>query len=207
MAWGRSSPGFDPQGSNPFGQDAPTGDKLEVIELVGPHLRVCGQISLLKFNRVSDLINHNRGFVRLKDAQLLRRNGDPTNLVVPELMVNQDEITFIGQRADSATVASSAVEAGMDRPLMERTRRQFVVFTARHTLSGTIYVFPDTSISDFVDTPDPRFIPLTGVTARSLADRRVISHFAFVLVNRTQMTAASFLENAGRAVETGVVVE
>jgi hypothetical protein len=45
------------------------------------------------------------------------------------------------------------------------------------------------------------------VTARSLADRRVISHFSLVLVNRTQMTAASFLENAGGAAETGVAVE
>ena len=51
------------------------------------------------------------------------------------------------------------------------------------------------------------FIQEVDQAARSLADRRVISHFALVLVNRTQMTAASLLEYAGGADETGVVVE
>jgi hypothetical protein len=95
----------------------------------------------------------------------------------------------------------------MDRPLMERVRRQLVIFTAGHTLTGTIFLFPETDIANFVDTPDPRFVPLVAVTARSLADRRVISHFGLVLVNRTQMTAASFLEKAGGANETGVALE
>lgn len=208
MASEMSSPGLDPEGHDPLGSDIPIEEvKQETIELVGPHLRVRGEIALFKFHRLSDLINSNRGYVRLKDAQLLRRNGDPTNLVVPELMVNPDEITFIGQRADSAPSAPSGWAGGEDRPLLERARRQFVVFTAGHTLTGSIYAFAETDIADFVDAPYPRFIPMVAATARSLADRRVISHFSFVLVNRTQMTAASFLERAGAAVESGVAVE
>jgi hypothetical protein len=62
-------------------------------------------------------------------------------------------------------------------------------------------------MASFVDSPDPRFVPLIDVKARSLADRRVISHFGLVLVNRTRMTAASLLETAGGADETGVAVE
>lgn len=208
MDWGRPSSGFDSPGFDPLGPDARLdATRYETIELVGPHLRVLGQISLLNFGRLSDLINHNRGFVRLKDAQLMRRNGEPTNLVVPELMVNQDEITFIGQRAEDIMAAQTRPAGGMDRPLMERIPRQLVIFTAGHTLTGTIHAFAETDIASFVDTPDPRFVPLVDVTARSLADRRVISHFGLVLVNRTQMTAASFLEKAGAAVETGVAVE
>jgi hypothetical protein len=153
------------------------------------------------------LINNNRGFVRLKDARLMRRNGEPTNLVVAELMVNQDEITFLGQAAEDVSAASSSPLGGMDRPLMERVPRKLVIFTAGHTLTGTIHAFPEMDIASFVDTPDPRFVALIDVTARSLADRRVISHFGLVLVNRTQMTAASFLEKAGGADETGVAVE
>jgi hypothetical protein len=81
--WGVSPISFGPLGEG-------SEERLESIELVGPHLRVTGCISLLRFTRLSDLINHSRGFVRLTDAGLLRRNGDPTGLVVPELMVNQD---------------------------------------------------------------------------------------------------------------------
>ena len=209
MDWGRSSSGFDNTlGFNPLGPDVQLADtKFEAIELVGPHLRVSGSISLLNFNRLSDLINHNRGFVRLKDAVLMRRNGEPTNLVVPELMVNQDEITFIGQCEEDVSTAPTSLMGGMDRPMMERVPRKLVIFTAGHTLTGTIHAFAETDIANFVDTPDPRFVALTDVTARSLADHRVISHFGLVLVNRTQMTAASFLEKAGGADETGVALE
>ncbi|MFI5258898.1 MAG: hypothetical protein ACHQ01_04725 [Candidatus Limnocylindrales bacterium] len=166
-----------------------------------------GEISLLGFNRLSDMLNHNRGFVRIKSAQLLRRNGEPTNLVVSELMVNQDDITFIGQSPEDVSTAPSALAGGFDRPLMERAPRQLIIFTAGHTLAGTIYAFQETDIATFVDTSDPRYVAMTDVTARSLADRRVISHFALVMVNRTQLTAASFLENAPGANESGGALE
>jgi hypothetical protein len=207
MTWGRPSTGFDQQAHDPLGSDGPPDPgKSETIELVGPHLRVCGEISLLKFSRLSDLVNHNRGYIRLKNAQLLRRNGEPTNLIVQELMVNQDEITFIGQTVNEISSAATG-NAAMDRPMMERVPRELVIFTPGHTLTGTIRVFAETEIGNFVDTPDPRFIAMVDVTARSLADRRVISHFGLVLVNRTQIAAASLLEYAGGADETGVMVE
>ncbi len=204
QAWGESPQGFDPLGQ-PLEAGPP---KLETIELVGPHLRVSGAISLLRFSRLSDLVNHTSGFVKLTDARLLRRNGEPTNLIVPELMVNQDEITFIGQTPEDVSTAPTGSQLGeMDRPLMERVRRELVIFTPGHTLTGTIHLFSETDVETFVDSPDPRFVPMVDVTARSLADRRVISHFGLVLVNRTQMTAASLLEKAGGANETGVSVE
>jgi hypothetical protein len=202
MTWGSSPIGFGPLGSE---GDGPA--KLETIELIGPHLRVSGSISLLRFNRLSDLVNHNQGFVKLTDARLLRRNGEATNLVVPKLMVNQDEITFIGQIAGDVSTEPTSAVGGMDRPLMERVPRKLVIFTPGHTLTGTIHLFSETDVETFVDSTEPRFVAMKDVTARSLADRRVISHFALVLVNRTQMTAASLLEHAGGADETGVMVE
>ena len=148
-----------------------------------------------------------RGYVRLTEARLLRRNGEPTNLVVPELMVNQDEITFIGQKDEEISTAVAGQTDGMDRPLMTRTQRQLVIFTPGHTLTGTVYLFAETDVATFVDSADPRFVPMVKVTARSLADRRVISHFGLILINRTQMTAASLLERAGEAAETGVALD
>jgi hypothetical protein len=194
-----------PIGFGPLGEGAEA--REEAIELIGPHLRVSGCISLLRFTRLSDLINHSRGFVKLNDAGLLRRNGDPTGLVVPELMVNQDEITFIGQKVSDISFAETGMPGGMDRPVMKRMPRDLVIFTAGHILTGTIYLFAETDVATFVDSPDPRFVPMINATARSLADRRVISHFALILVNRTQITAASLRELAGVAVESGVDVD
>ena len=207
MTWDKLSTGFDPQGHDPLVSDISIDPgKRETIELVGPHLRVCGDISLLKFSRLSDLVNHSRGYLRLTNARLMRRNGEPTNLIVQELMVNQDEITFIGQTAEEISAAPTG-DGGLGRPMMERVPRQLVIFTPGHTLTGTIRLFAETEIVNFVDTPDPRFIAMVDVTARSLADRRVISHFGLALVNRTQIAAASLLEYAGGADETGVMVE
>ena len=200
MSWGGTP--FDPLGPDTAGPE-----NYEVIELVGPHLRVSGSVSLLRFTRLSDLVNHNQGFFRLSNALLLRRNGDPTGTVIEELMVNQDGVTFLAQKAEHLSSEATALPGGMDRPLMERMPRKLAIFTEGHTITGTVYLFGETDIMTFVDTPDPRFIPMIDATARSLADRRVISHFALVLVNRTAIMAASLLEKAGGAEETGVEAE
>lgn len=171
----------------------------EEVELVGPHLRLGGRIVVGRFNRLSDLINHRRGYVLLRDARLLRRNGAPTNLVVDELMVNQDEITFIG-RAPGSEQSGSATPlplSDFERPAIEKEQRRYVIFTPGHSITGTVHVFREMSLGAFVDSTDPRFVVMTQVTARSLADRRVISHFDLLLVNRTQITAAAEASKAG----------
>ena len=153
-----------------------------------------GTIRLGRFSRLNDLVNHSRGFVRLHDARLLRRNGDPTSLVLPELMVNQDEITFIGQASHVLEAEPDQITGELltgDRPEIEKAPRRFVVFTPGHAIAGNIHVHAEMTLENFVEASDPRFVPMTMVTARSLADRRVISHFEFLLVNRTQMTAVA----------------
>ena len=35
---------------------------------MGPHLRVHGSISLLRFNRLSDLLNYNRGYLHVTEV-------------------------------------------------------------------------------------------------------------------------------------------
>ena len=114
------------------------------IELVGPHLRVGGQIALGRFHRLSDRVNHGRGFILLHDARLLKRNGDPTSLVVRELYVNQDEVTFVAV-AHAAASGSDDPAPGQDlsgdRPTIRKQARRHIVFTPGHVISGLIHVF------------------------------------------------------------------
>ncbi len=200
---GWDTPGF---GADPFGA---SGGRPEPIELVGPHLRVSGVINLGRFSRLNDLVNHSRGFVRLHDARLLRRNGDPTSLVLAELMVNQDEITFIGQASHvlEAEPERDELTGNLltgDRPEIEKAPRRFVVFTPGHAIAGFVHVHTEMTVANFVEASDPRFVPMTSVTARSLADRRVISHFEFLLVNRTQMIAIAETDTATKVSEAVV---
>ena len=188
--WDRPLMGVESQGSGDLGPRQP-------IELVGMHLRLTGVINLGRFNRLSDLVNHTRGYVVVHDARLLRRNGEPTRLTLPRILVNQDEISFIAQSEppEEGALSSDAIGPGgdMDRPAMgyEKVAREFVLFTPGHTISGSIHLFGETELVGFADANDPRFVPVVGVRAQSLADRRVISHYGFVLVNRTQMIALS----------------
>ena len=184
-----------------FGSDQPEPKgRDEAIELVGTHLRLNGHISLARFSRLTDLINASSGYVRVHQAQLLRRNGDPTNLILPELMVDQDEISFIAQSDPQPPDEHSGqgfVDQGVGGSVGNRQTREFVLFTPGHTVSGTVYIFGETDLAAFVDSTHPRFVPMIDVTTRSLADRRIISHYPFILINRTQMIAASEIGQHG----------
>ena len=201
---------MDPWGSGQASIDiiaATLGGPQVEVELVGPHLRVGGKISLGRFGRISDRVNHSRGFILMQGARLLKRNGDPTPLVVEELYVNQDEITFIA-------ILHSGIDDqrdqghDRDRPSIQKHARRYVVFTPGHSISGFLHVHADLTLANFVDSSEPRFIPMTAGTTRSLADRRVVSRFDLLLINRTQMTAIAVADKSiagpeGPAVETG----
>ncbi len=193
MVWDKTSGAF---GLDDIQEES---NRDEPIELVGTHLRVNGTISLGRFGRLTDLINASSGYVRVHNAQLLRRNGEPTSMTLPELMVDQDEISFIAQRDPPGDQPGSP---GYDMMFMGempgvRKAREFVMFTPGHTVTGRVHIFGETDLAGFVDSSDPRFVPVIGVTTRSLADRRIISHYKFVLINRTHMIAASEIGRQG----------
>jgi hypothetical protein len=198
MGWDTTFTSLDRQPEGP--------GRSEPVELVGPHLRVSARVDLGRFNRLADLVNHSRGYVRIQDARLLRRNGEPTPLLVPELYVNQDEISFIAQAtaselsdepADDWATPGAEVRSGQ----IPKYPRRFVILTPGHAIIGSMDVYRDMTLSNFVDLPDPRFVPLTDVTARSLADQRIVNHFDLLLVNKTQITAMADDPVKGTAVE------
>ena len=148
----------------------PQAGRDEEVELVGTHLRLTGMIALGRFGRLSDLINASGGYVRIRDARLLRRNGDPTSLVLPELMVDQDEISFIAQGQappPEPGTAGGFVDIGYSGDVERRLEREFVMFTPGHTVTGKVHVFGQTDLAGFVDATDPRFVPVTSVTTVS----------------------------------------
>jgi hypothetical protein len=184
----------------PFGATAPPAGRVTPIELVGTHLRLKGTVSLGRFGRLTDLINASSGYLRVHDARLLRRNGEPTSLILPEIMVDQDEISFIAEQDGPPPEPGSAggfVEPSFGGSAELRKPREFVIFTPGHTVTGKIHIFGETDLAGFVDTTDPRFVPATDVRTRSLADERIVSHYDFVLINRTQMIAAAEVGRQG----------
>jgi hypothetical protein len=159
---------------------------VEAIELAGPHLRLSGEISLGRFRRLSDVVNNQQGLIPLQDATVLRRNGTATRVTTQSIWVNPAEVTLIGQQAPAAQDDETPSDLRI-----EKESHLLIVVTPGHTLSGWVYIPEGGALSVFIESNEPAFIPITDVRARSLADRRIITHYAFALLNRRHVVAAT----------------
>src|SRR6476660_9695215 len=138
---------MDWQGDTEFIQKAEPITGLDAsIELVGTYLRLKGHIPLGRFRRLTDLINASSGYVHIHDAQLLRVTGEPDGLVLPDIMVDQDEISFIAETGTENRTAGAPTRS-YDQPFANaenRVAREYVMFTPAHTITGTVYLFGQT---------------------------------------------------------------
>ena len=158
------------------------------IELVGPHLRLRGSLSIGSFRRLSDFLNHRDGLLELRDATVLLRNGTPTRVTTPSIWISPDEVTLIGQQLDPvAPEPQSELH-------VEKVGTTLIVVTPGHTLTGEVYITREAQLAVFVESTDPQFVPMTDVRTRSLADRRVISRYPFALLNRRHIVATTELQ-------------
>lgn len=157
------------------------------LELVGQHLRLSGTVNIGFHNRLSDFMNNNDGLIHLRDVTVLRRNGDPTKVTSPSIWVNPDEVTLIGEMSDVESVTPAGPEYHQKREF------HLIVVTPGHTLTGAVHLNPEAILSAFIESRDPVWIPMTDVRTRSLADRRVISRYAFTMINRRHIVAATEL--------------
>ena len=168
----------------PFRRAADVLGATEAVELVGAHLRLSGTIAIGQHRRLSDFMNHHEGLMELMDATVLRRNGDPTKVQTPSIWVNPLEVTLIGQQVP--------VDRSPSREFTQtKTPHGLIVVTPGHTLTGEIYLNPQAELAAFIESSYPQYIAMTDARLRSLADRRVISRYAFALLNRRQIVAAT----------------
>jgi hypothetical protein len=158
-----------------------------MIELVGPHLRLAGSVALGQYRRLSDFVNNHEGLMRLLDARVLRRNGDPTRVTATSIWVSPEEITLIGQESDPDALSD---------PMLVVPKRscQLLAVTPGHTLTGEVHLNHEAVLSAFLESPSPPWIPMTDVRTRSLADRRIIMRYGFALVNRRHIVATTELQ-------------
>ena len=174
-------------GELPSFLEADPGEGVRAIEVVGPHLRLSGGISTGRFRRVSDFLNHHEGLIELRDATILRRNGDPTKVRARSIWLDPTEVTLFGEHETGRT----------DEPPSDlrvvKVAHGLIVVTPGHTLTGDVHIMPEANLSAYIESRDPRFIPMVDVRTRSLADRRVITRYSFAMLNRRHMVATTEL--------------
>ena len=181
---GRDSFG-DPWGQGPGTGDQAAGEGVEreaYLELIGTHLRASGVADVRRFRRISDYVNMLDGFFRLRDVVLLDRTGDPTRITMPELRVRLDDVAIVAQ-----LVVEPLPPATDGHVVVVKQQRRLVVMTRAHIIYGYVYIHEHGSLMQFVDSTDPKFIPMSNVRVRWLSDRRLAARFPFALVQRSQI--------------------
>lgn len=161
------------------------------VELIGSQLRAEASVDLGRFVRLTDYVNVLDGFFQLSDVKLLSRTGAATRISLAELRMRLDDVVLVGQR--EATAIMSPPERRI-----EKQPRRLVVMTHAHVVYGSAYLHEQASLTAFIDSPEPRFIPLTNVRVRWLADRRLAGRYEFALLQRDHIVGVATEASARR---------
>lgn len=191
-----SVPGFDPVwgtlgapaagGSNDWlsrsTEEEPEGLAVDV-EIFGEGFQISGQIHTGQFDRMSDWINMQSGFIQVRDAWHVHLGQG--NLPDPEqrrgiLWARLDQIVLI---AEHAAIQQSRVGA----PIVDKQRRKVSIVTPGYSLRGNLYIHTYGSMKQYLESPDPRFLPLTELHVRWLSDPNLVVRYPFAMVNRAQL--------------------
>jgi hypothetical protein len=198
-------PGFDPvwgtlgaptAGSSNDWLSQPTEDEPEGlaidVEIYGDGFQISGQIHTGQFDRLSDWINMQAGFIQVRDAW--RVHLGQTNLPDPEqprgtLWVRLDQIVLV---AEQAAVQQNRAGA----PVVQKQRRKVSIVTPGYSLRGNMYIHTHGSMKQFLEAHDPHFLPLTELNVRWLSDASLVVRYPFSLVNRAQVVSMLDESNA-----------
>jgi hypothetical protein len=160
--------------------------QLVAVEMVGPNLRMSGSINIGQFRRLSDFLNNFEGLVPVREATILRRTGEATQVRTQSIWVAPTEVTLFAQTEEQAAQSASDLQ-------VPKVAVPLVVVTPGHTLTGEVYITPDADLGRFIESPSPTFVAMTDVRTRSLADRRVTTRYDFAVLNRRHIVAATQL--------------
>jgi hypothetical protein len=193
---GNGLPGFDPIWGTLGPPASPTAEQWSSndtdpeldgpavdVEMFGDGFQITGRLHTGQFDRLSDWLNMQTGFIKVQDASLTRlgrANGPDPDNQRGMLWVRLNQVVFIAERALVQQARPGAV-------VVQKQRRTVTAVTPGYTLHGNLHVHAHGSMKQYLESPDPRFIPLTDVSVRWLSDPTLMNRFPFGLINRDQL--------------------
>ena len=198
-------PGFDPVwgtlgaptagGSNDWlsrsAEEEPEGIAVEV-EILGNGFQISGQIHTGQFDRLSDWINMQSGFIQVRDAwhvHLGHRNLPDREQRRGILWVRLDQIVLV---AEPAAIQQSRAGA----PVVDKQRRDVTVVTPGYSLRGNLHIHAHGSMKQYLASPDPHFLPLTELNVHWLSDPSLVTRYPFAMINRAQLVTVLDVSNS-----------
>jgi hypothetical protein len=194
------APGFDPawgtlrppllQESDPWlTRPGAGGAAIEVActdaEIFCDGFQVSGQLETGQFGRLSDWIKMQTGFIAILHASIKRLGGaDLADLHEGggTQWVRLDGIAILAERAQTEQGRPWA-------PVVPKQAHGVSMVMPAYRLEGSMHIHAEGSVSEYLASPETRFLPITDVLVRSLADPTVAARFAFALVNRDHLVS------------------
>lgn len=190
-----ASPAFDPVWGTlgaptgrtgddwPSQADSDLGGPAVEVEILGADFQISGQIHTGQFDRLSDWINMQTGFIQVANALNLHL-GTATAPDLDQgratLWVRLNQIVLVAERAPVAQVRSGA-------PDVRKERLDVSIVTPGYVLRGDLHIHALGSMTQFLETPDPHFLPMTDLVVHQQDGAAMIARYPFAMVNRAQL--------------------
>jgi hypothetical protein len=190
-----SPPGFDPVwgtlgspatagGDGWLTEREPEPEGIVVyVEILGNGFQISGQLRIGNFDRLSDWINMQSGFIQVRDARQVHfglAEAPQSEQARAVLWVRLDQVALIAER-------TSAQSSRPGAPVVQKQRRKVTIFTPGYSLQGSIHLHANGAMAQFLESPDLHFIPVTDLTVRLVSSSALVARFPFALVNREQL--------------------
>jgi len=190
-----TSPGFDPIWGTLGAPGTPSPDDWLTrdqrgdegysadVEVFGNGFQISGEIGTGQFARISDWLNMQTGFIQVRNAWHVHLGQ--TEAPAPDqrkntLWVRLNQVVLVAQRAP--------VLGGRDgAPVIQKQQRTVSVVTPGYRIVGKMHIVTYGSMSQFLETPDPHFLPITDVTVHWLSAAAMVGRYPFAMINRDQL--------------------
>jgi hypothetical protein len=162
-------------------EDEPEGVAVDV-EIFGDGFQISGQIHTGQFDRLSDWINMQSGFIQVRDAWHVHLGQ--ANIASEQrrgtLWVRLEQVVLVAERTAAQTAKPGA-------PVVQKQKRKVSIVTPGYSLRANMYLHAYGSMKQFLESPDPHFLPVTDLAIRWLNDAAMAARFPFAMINRVQL--------------------
>ena len=153
------------------------------VEVFGNGFEISGQLSTGQFDRLSDWLNMQTGFIQIRNAwhvHLGQSSAPSPDQRKGTLWVRLSQVVLVAER-------NPVQQSRPGAPVVQKEKRAVSVVTPGYDLRGSIHLVAYGSMSQFLESPDPHFLPMTDLTVRWLSDSAMVGRYPFAMVNREQL--------------------
>lgn len=172
------------QDSEPiFQAGSQSGRQLE-LELVSSNARIGGSINLGAYSRLSDLLNFHDEILTVTGGAVLGPRGEPSGSAGLPLDVRLTELTLVIDRSDYVPPPDTD-------QMVEKREHKMLAVTDAYVITATFFVYAGAEPVPYLRASEPRWVPITDVNVRSLADRKIEFAAKFAVLHRKPLLATS----------------